>query len=137
MAADRQIIIAAGNDILFKKLFHALGLTDEPRYHSNADRTTHADELKVSIEGVLRTQPAAHWIEVLEAAGVPCALVQTVADAVEMEQVRARNMIVTAGGLRMVGNPIKMSDLDDPTTRRPAPDLDADGDRIRREFGGG
>jgi len=53
---------------------------------------------------------------------------------VEHPQVQARNMIVTAGGLRMAGNPIKLSAFSDPPDRPPAPDLDADGERIRREF---
>jgi CoA:oxalate CoA-transferase len=70
----------------------------------------------------------------LEAAGVPCAPVHTVADAVEHPQVQARNMIVTADGLRMAGNPIKFSTFPDPPTRRPAPALDADGERIRQEI---
>jgi len=44
------------------------------------------------------------------------------------------NMIVEAGGLRMAGNPIKFSAFDDPPTRRPAPELGADGERIRGEL---
>jgi hypothetical protein len=40
-------------------------------------------------------------------------------------------MVVTAGGLRMAGNPIKLGAFPDPPTRRPAPDLDADGARDR------
>jgi CoA:oxalate CoA-transferase len=91
--------------------------------------------LQAELEAILRTQPAAHWAQLLEAAGVPCALVQTVADAVAMPQVQARNMLVTAEGLRMAGNPIKFSGYADPPSRAPAPDLDADGERIRREFG--
>ena len=43
-------------------------------------------------------------------------------------------MIIDAGGLRMAGNPIKLSAFADPATRSPAPALDADGERIRREF---
>jgi len=39
----------------------------------------------------------------LEAAGVPCSLIFTVADAVEHDQVQARNMIVQAGDLRVAG----------------------------------
>jgi CoA:oxalate CoA-transferase len=136
--ADRPLIIAVGNDAMFGRLCRALdrpGLAADPRYLANPDRTRRADELKVDLEAVLRTRPAAHWAEVLEGAGVPCAVVQTVADAVEMAQVRERNMIVTADGLRMAGNPIKLSGHADPPTRPPAPDLDADGERIRREFG--
>ena len=45
----------------------------------------------------------------------------------------ARNMIVRAGDLRMAGNPIKLSAFEDPPTRRPAPELDADGASIRHE----
>jgi CoA:oxalate CoA-transferase len=135
--ADRPLIIAAGNDVLFAKLCEALGcpqLAADPRFAGNRDRNRHAEALKAALEAVLRTQPAAHWTAVLEAAGVPCAPIQTVADAVEHPQVQARNMIVTAGGLRMAGNPIKLSAFPDPPTRRPAPDLDAAGEQIRREF---
>jgi CoA:oxalate CoA-transferase len=136
--ADRSLIIAVGNDTMFGRLCRALdrpGLADDSRYQTNRDRTQRADDLKADLEAVLQTQLAAHWVEVLEAAGVPCAVVQTVADAVEMPQVKARNMIVTADGLRMVGNPIKLGGYPDSPTRPPAPDLDADGERIRREFG--
>jgi CoA:oxalate CoA-transferase len=136
-AADRPLIIAAGNDPLFARLCQALGkpaLCADPRFASNDARTRHAEALKTALEEVLRTAPAGHWVEVLEQAGVPCSLINTVADAVEHPQVQARNMIVSAGGLRMAGNPIKLSAFPDPPVRRPAPDLDADGEALRREF---
>jgi CoA:oxalate CoA-transferase len=135
--ADRLLIIAAGNDLLFGRLCQALGrpdLTADPRFATNRSRNRHADDLEMELEAVLRTAPATHWLEVLDTAGIPCSLIHTVADAVEHPQVQARNMIVTAGGLRMAGNPIKLSAFSDPPDRPPAPDLDADGERIRREF---
>jgi CoA:oxalate CoA-transferase len=138
--ADRPLIIAAGNDALFARLCGAIGrpeLAADPRFRTNSDRTGRVETLKAELEAVLRTAPAAHWQGVLEAAGVPCSVIQTVADAVEHPQVKARNMVVTAGGLRMAGNPIKLSPFPDPPTRRPAPELDADGERIRREFAEG
>jgi CoA:oxalate CoA-transferase len=137
--ADRPLIIAVGNDLMFVRLCQALGrpeLCADARFRTNADRTQRADEMQLELETTLRTRPAAEWAPLLEAAGIPCALVQTVADAVAMPQVQARNMIVSADGLGMAGNPIKLSDHPDPPTRRAAPDLDADGPRIRREFGG-
>ena len=137
--ADRPLIIAAGNDALFLRLCAALGqpsLAADPRFASNRDRNRHADALKAALEGVLQTAPAAHWLRVLESAGVPCSLIHTVADAVEHPQVQARHMIVQADGLRMAGNPIKLSAFPDEPMRRPAPELDADGERIRREFTG-
>jgi CoA:oxalate CoA-transferase len=139
-AADRPLVVAAGNDALFARLCAALGrpeLAGDAHFASNPERVRHADALQAELEGVLRTAPAAHWVSVLEAVGVPCALVQTTADAVEHPQTRARNMIVTAGPLRLPGNPIKLSGSADPPERRPAPELDADGARIREEFGEG
>ena len=110
--ADRLLIIAAGNDTLFGRLCQALGrpdLASDPRFAGNPERTQHAEELKHALEEVLRTAPAAHWIERLEAVGVPCSLIQNVAEAVAHPQTQARNMIVSANGLRMAGNPIKLS----------------------------
>jgi CoA:oxalate CoA-transferase len=139
-AADRLFIIAAGNDTLYVKLCQALGRSDliaDPRFVGNRDRTRHAEELKIILEEILRAAPAAHWIAVLETAGVPCSLIQDVAEAVSHPQAQARNMIVQAGGLSMPGNPIKFGACADAPTRRPAPELDADGERIRRELRGG
>jgi CoA:oxalate CoA-transferase len=135
--ADRPLIIAAGNDMLFARLCRALNcpeLIADPRFISNPSRTRNAESLKTAQEQVLRTAPAAHWLAVLENAGVPCSLINTVADAVEHPQVQARNMIVEAGGVRMAGNPIKLSAFADPSTRPAAPELDADGARLRQEF---
>jgi CoA:oxalate CoA-transferase len=135
--ADRPLIIAAGNDALFARLCRVLGrpeLSSDPRFLTNRDRNRHVEALKEVIELVLRTAPAAHWLEQLEAAGVPCSPIHTVADAVEHPQVQVRHMIVQAGALRMAGNPIKMSAFPDAPTRRPAPELNADGERIRSEL---
>jgi CoA:oxalate CoA-transferase len=135
--ADRPIIIAAGNDQLFARLCQALGRPDlvwDPRFVTNQDRCHHVAALGEVLGPILRTEPAAHWLAVLESAGVPCSLVHTIPDAVECPQVQARNMIVRAGKLRMAGNPVKMSDFPDPPARRPAPDLNADGERIRKEL---
>src|SRR5207248_1062332 len=92
--ADRPLIIAAGNDVLFGRLCQALGrpaLAADARFTTNSGRNRNVDALKMEMDEVLRTQPAAHWVAVLEEAGVPCSLIHTVADAVEHPQVRARN----------------------------------------------
>jgi CoA:oxalate CoA-transferase len=136
-AADHLFIIAVGNDNLYVQLCQAIGrpeLATDPRFVTNRERTNHAEELKQLLEVTLTTAPAAHWLAVLEKAKVPCAPIHTVAEAVEHPQTQARNMIVDAGGLRMPGNPVKFNAFGDPATRRPAPDLDADGQRIRAEF---
>jgi CoA:oxalate CoA-transferase len=135
--ADRPLVIAVGNDAMFAKLCQALGCSDlvaDPRFATNRARVTHGEELKTALEVLLRTESAAHWMSVLEAAGVPCALIQNTAEAVNHPQTLARNMIVRTGSLQMAGNPIKLGSAVDTSTRRPAPELDADGDRIRQEL---
>src|SRR6266542_157951 len=127
--ADHPLIVAAGNDALFARLCRALdrpAWTEDPRFVTNDARCRNVEALKEAIESVLRTAPAARWLAELETAGVPCSPIHTVADAVEHPQVQARNMIVTADGLRMAGNPIKFSAFADPLERHPAPELDAD-----------
>jgi CoA:oxalate CoA-transferase len=132
--ADRPIIIAAGNDGLFQRLCTALDqpeLARDTRFISNSARLKNIDALEEVLEAILKTAPADHWIALLEKNGIPCSVIHTVPDAVNHPQVQARNMIVSAGNLRMPGNPIKFSAFPDPPTRRPAPDLDADCEGIR------
>lgn len=141
---DGYVVIAAGNDALFARLCVVLGrdeLAAEPRFATNAARTEHHDDLKREIEAVLAARPAAAWLSALEDAGIPCAPIQDVAQVLADPQVRSRNMVVSAedaetGTLQMAGNPIKLSGYPDPSTRAPAPALDADGARIRREVVG-
>jgi CoA:oxalate CoA-transferase len=136
-ASDRPIMITVGNDDTFRRLCTALGsreIADDPRFLTGVDRKANEDALQDTMERLLRAHTASEWESLLFEAGVPCAIVATVAEAVNYPQLRDRNMIVNAGGIRMAGNPIKISTLPDPPGRKPAPALDADGARIRAEF---
>ena len=137
-----HLIIAAGNNDLFVKLVQALGLpalAEDARYRTNDLRNRNVDALKTELESVLKTNTTAHWIAVLDKAGVPAGPINNVSQAIEHRQAAARNMIVTvddpvAGPMKLVGNPIKLSGFADPPTRRPAPDLDSDRARIKAEL---
>jgi CoA:oxalate CoA-transferase len=140
--ADGHIVIAAGNDLLFRRLGDVLdrpALAGDARFADNDLRTRHCAELKREIEAALASRTSAEWLAALEKAGIPCGPIQDVAEVLADPQIDARNMVVSSrdaaiGELRMAGNPIKLSAFDDPPTRRAAPDLDADGDRILREL---
>ncbi|EDM69816.1 CaiB/BaiF family protein [Roseobacter sp. AzwK-3b] len=133
-AADGLFVIAAGNDALFARLCDVLGLplAEDPRFATNPARCENARMLKRLIEAVTIDQPKAHWIDRLEAAGVPTGPIQNVAEAMRDPQILARNMVVdvldAAGkpAFTAAGNPIKISGMEDPKTRGPAPDLDGD-----------
>jgi len=139
--ADAPIVIAAGNDQLFSALCGALSLPqDDPRFASNEARTANAEALANVLEGVLTTQPAAHWLPLLDAAGVPCGPLNTIGQALANPQVRARNMVVETAlpdgtPLIAAGNPVKLSAHADPATRAAAPALDADRAAILMELG--
>jgi len=140
--ADGKIIIAAGNDSLYVKLMEALGrpeLAKAERYLTNDLRLQNMEELKGDIESVLKTKGMAHWIKVLDEAGVPAGPINNVGQAIESPQAKARNMVITtedpvAGPVKLVGNPIKLTGFPDPTTRKPAPELDADRERILKSL---
>lgn len=140
--ADNHVIIAAGNNALFATLCKALErpeLAEEARFTDNDARGVHVEELKVEMEQRLKQQSTEHWLELLAAAGVPCAPINNVAQVLADPQIAARNMVIethdpVVGSLRMAGNPIKLSAFDDPTTRQPAPDLDQHRDSILKSL---
>ena len=97
-------------------------------------RTPNHEPLKIEIERALSSRTAAEWMGILNQAEVPCSLINSVEEMIQLPQVAERNMLVHAGGVSMAGNPIKMSGLPDSSTRCAAPALDDDGDDIRAEF---
>ena len=139
---DGHVIVAAGNDALFAKLCQAVGRPDlagDPLFLDNDRRTRHVEALKDELEDALAARASAEWLRVLDDAGVPCAPINSVAEALAEPQVLARNMVVglddaDAGPLKVAGNPIKMSAFPDPATRAAAPALDGDRARILDEL---
>ncbi len=137
-AKDGHVIVAAGNNKLFKTVCETLDLPDlpnDPRFSSNGKRCEHVAELQVLMEERLVTKTVAEWIAILEAVGIPTGPINQVDQVLSDPQIVARHMVVTApeatiGELKMAGNPIKVDGVDDPITRRPAPLLDADRDDI-------
>ena len=73
-ACDGYIVIAAGNDRLWRQLCAALGLgalADDPRFANNALRTEHHAALEPALERVLAEKTVDEWCAILAAAGVP------------------------------------------------------------------
>ena len=71
-AADRELVIAVGNDKQFRALAGVLGasgLADDARFATNADRVAHRDELHEVIEAALAAASAAHWVDDLTRGG--------------------------------------------------------------------
>ena len=119
--ADGQIVIACGNDALWQRLCSTLdapALGRDPRFASNALRTENVGELTAGLEAVLSAKPTDAWLEVLLAAGIPCAKVNRMSDLLADPSLRARRMIVEdehpgIGAMPAPGTPLKADGLDD------------------------
>lgn len=139
-AEDGLFVIAAGNDDLFAKLCTALeipALSEHERFINNAARCRNVKLLKRLIEAVTLGENREHWLEKLSAAGIPCAPIQNVAEAMQDPQILARNMVLDVvdpnGGpaFKAAGNPIKLSAFSPEQDRFASPLLNQHSKSIR------
>jgi len=139
---DSFLIIAAGNDKLFKSLCDVLeipNIANDEMYKTNSLRSQNIDKLKLIIEDKLQHKNTDEWIKVMENLKIPCGPIFNIKQAVENTQIKERNMIVKSfhkkiGEFKSAGNPIKMSTYKDEKTRGDIPDLDEHRDKILKEF---
>jgi crotonobetainyl-CoA:carnitine CoA-transferase CaiB-like acyl-CoA transferase len=99
--ADGHLIVAAGNDKLFRNLCEAFGTQhwlDDARFLTNSDRSDNRDALAALITEVMIQDSTANWIKRIEAVGVPCAPVNNIKQMLEHDQVKALDIIHTVPG---------------------------------------
>ena len=136
-AADGDFVLSVGNDDQFRRLSVVLrrpDLAGDPRFRTNADRVVHTDALRSELTALLSGWPRAALLAALKEAGVPSGAVRTVTEALADPQLTAREMIVplehvTAGNIRVLGTPLKLSDTP-ATIRTPPPTLGQHTDAI-------
>ena len=125
---DGDLVVAAGNDGLFRKLCEVLGFKwfEESRFKTNPDRVKNADILYGMIEKEMLKRSNAEWIALLDAAGVPCAPVQNMKQMLECEQMKALGLLqdVPGSSQPLIGLPISF-DGDRPLPRAASPALGA------------
>ncbi|XWN33834.1 MAG: CaiB/BaiF CoA-transferase family protein [Devosia sp.] len=128
--ADGYFILAVGNDAQFAKLCAVGGepeLAQDPRFVTNAARVINRDACEEAVNRLTRRRTKAEWSALLDPIGVPAGPINTIKEAFEEPQAKARGARVTqphaasqTGSVDTIGNPIKMSDT--PVTyRRPPP----------------
>lgn len=94
--ADEPMLVCCGNDRLFAKLVQELGRPhwiEDARYATNRARLQHKEALLSELGAILREQPRAQWLGRLIRAGVPCAPVHSVPEALSHPQVQALEML--------------------------------------------
>jgi len=79
--ADDSILVAAGNDVLYRRLCATMdlpALAEDPRFLTNGLRVSNRAELIPLLQARFVELPARVWVEKLEAASIPCGPMQTV-----------------------------------------------------------
>jgi crotonobetainyl-CoA:carnitine CoA-transferase CaiB-like acyl-CoA transferase len=115
--ADGEVIVACGNDNLYRKLCEAAGcleLAEDPRFASNGKRVENRVELTRLLRQIFARRSTREWLQLLEAAGVPNGPINDVAQVFEEPQVLARGVRVeldhpVAGKLPTVASPMRFS----------------------------
>jgi crotonobetainyl-CoA:carnitine CoA-transferase CaiB-like acyl-CoA transferase len=114
---DGDMIIAVGNDGQFSRLCSEAGHAEwstDLRFVTNADRVANRGAFVAAFNAVSVTRTTAEWVASLEAVGVPCGPINTLADVFADPQVVARGMEMRmphGSGVeaKLVANPIRMS----------------------------
>ena len=140
--ADGDMVIAVGNESLWRRFCPAVGLADavsDPRFATNRDRLANYDELKALLDRTFRGATRKEWIERLAAAGVPCGAVRDLSEVLTDPQLHAREMIATlmhptVGATRVMGTPMKLSGTP-ASLRLPPPTLGQHTDAVLAELG--
>jgi crotonobetainyl-CoA:carnitine CoA-transferase CaiB-like acyl-CoA transferase len=136
---DGWIVVFCNKEKFWQSLVDAMelpALGRDPRFATFADRRAHKAELIPVLTARFRERTTAEWLDRLRGR-VPCAPVNTLAQALDDEQVRERGMIVEVehpqlGVLREVASPIRTAGVTGPTA--PAPRLGQHTDEILREL---
>ena len=122
-ASNGTLIIAAGNDRLFAKLAVALGRADwasDARFAHNAGRYQHREEILGEVARIVATRSKGEWLDILEAAGVPCSPVNSLTEMLAERQTEAVAMLQQVPGLdlRLMGLPVMLDGARPPLSRR-------------------
>ncbi len=136
------IALGVGNDRQWKEFCKLAGLeniADDPRFATNPQRVIHREELIPIIAEKMLERTSEEWLELLEKNKIPCGPINTLDKVFSDPQVLARNMVVevphpTAGSVKLVASPMKLSDTPCEVNRHP-PLLGEHTEEVLRELG--
>ena len=115
---DSHVIIALGNDTLWKSFCKLIGredLAEHPKFATNPLRTKHRKELEQVLIPEFRKRSRAEWLELLGKANLPHSPANNVKEICEDPHIAHRKMLVEVdqprvGKMRIVGSPIRLSE---------------------------
>jgi len=133
--AAGRVSVGVTNERIWSRFCGAVDRADwleDARYATNVSRNANRGALLAELEPLFLTKTASEWEAILRAAEVPCAAVRTVGEALELPGVRS--VWTLEDGLRVFGNPMRMSGWEAP--RGAVPKRGEHTDLVRMEFAG-
>ncbi len=117
VTADGHFNIGAAGDAIYARFCKVIGapeLATDPRFGTNAERTRHRGELSAAINAITCTKTAAEWIEILNAAGVPCGPINRIDQVFADPQVKHLNITrhvahKVLGDVEVIGQAVELS----------------------------
>jgi crotonobetainyl-CoA:carnitine CoA-transferase CaiB-like acyl-CoA transferase len=133
-ARDGFMMVAAGNDNLFRRLAAVVGrpsLAEDARFRTNGDRVVNRPTLIPILADIFAAEPRAHWAKLLEEAGIPNGPINTMDQVVGDAQTLALGQIQRQPGsdLALVGMPLSFDGTRPPFAKR-APSLGEDNSAV-------
>lgn len=121
-----DVVIDANTESIFAELCDAIGKPDmscDPKFDCRESRRKNKEELYAILEQAFLAKTGEEWLELLEKR-IPIAPINTIDKALTDPQTLARNMVVEVEypnnkKLKIVGNPIKMSEVEQEIFKRP------------------
>jgi crotonobetainyl-CoA:carnitine CoA-transferase CaiB-like acyl-CoA transferase len=115
--ADGDLMVAALNDRLFRRLAAVLelaDLADVAEFATNTARVHNRAQLNDKLAQRFAQRSCDEWVRLLTEAGVPCSKINSIEDVLLDPQTAARDMIMqldhpTLGPIKVPGIPIKLS----------------------------
>ena len=140
-----NVLLAIGNDGQFARFCAAIEYADwaqDKRFATNTARVQNRSALLALMKPVMLTRSTTDWIALLEDKAVPCGPINTIAEAFEDPQVKARGIQQSLprnagdgiGHIATVASPMRLS-ATPVTYRRAPPALGQHTDEVLREFG--
>lgn len=114
MAIDGPVMVGVGNDKQWQRFCNVAGMQahrDSPKFATNANRVANFTEVVALVQEKIEERSVQQWVTDLRAVGVPCAPINSLEQALDHEQIKARGLITETehplmGSMKSVSFPI-------------------------------
>jgi len=141
--ADGHINIAASGQVLWVRFCEAIGWNEalsDPDYATGPLRSKNRRVLNERLGVITRARPSAHWLALLNKAGVPCGPINNIEGVFAEPQTQHLGIVRPVhhpklGDISVVGQPFTLTAAPQPERMRPTPELGEHTDAILGELG--